>query len=68
VLDGINLPKEISESDYLTGNEIAKLSNISELPSQVLKSKVSRSPDVYKNVRKLLKKNLIFEAWDLLYA
>lgn len=62
------LPKEISESDYLTGNEIAKLSNITSLPEKVLLCKPSNDPKVYKNVRKLIKKNLILEAWEMLYC
>ena len=61
------LPKEISESDYLTGNEIAKLSNITSLPEKVLIGRASEDPEVYKNVKKLIKKNQILEAWEILY-
>ena len=61
------LPKEISESDYLTGNEIARLSNITSLPEKVLIGKVSEDFKVYRNVKKLIKKGLILEAWELLY-
>jgi len=62
------LPKEISESDYLTGNEIAKLSNVTSLPEKALEFKPSKDPEVYKNVKKLIKKNLILEAWEMLYC
>ena len=61
------LPKEISENDYLTGNEIAKLSNITSLPDKALIGKASKDFEVYKNVKKLIKKNRIVEAWELLY-
>ena len=61
------LPKEISENDYLTGNEIAKLSNITSLPEKALIGKASKDYEVYKNVKKLIKKNRIVEAWELLY-
>lgn len=61
------LPKEISENDYLTGNEIAKLSNITSLPKKSLIGKASKDSEVYKNVKKLIKKNRIVEAWELLY-
>ncbi len=62
------LPKEISESDYLTGNEIAKLSNVTSLPEKALEFKPSKDPEVYKNVKKLIEKNLILEAWEMLYC
>ena len=62
------LPKEISESDYLTGNEIAKLSNVTSLPEKALVCKPSKDPEVYKNVKKLIEKNLILEAWEMLYC
>ena len=61
------LPKEISKSKYLKGNEIAKLSNIDELPSKAHENKISTDPEVYINVKKLINKNLILEAWALLY-
>ena len=62
------LPKEISESKYLTGNEIAKLSNVDEIPLKISHKKISTDPDVYEKVKKLIKKNLIVEAWKLLYS
>ena len=62
------LPKEISESKYLTGNEIAKLSNVDEIPLKISNKKISTDPDVYEKVKKLIKKNLIIEAWKLLYS
>jgi len=61
------LPKEISENDYLTGNEIAKLSNITSLPDKARIGKASKDSEVYENVKKLIKKNRIVEAWELLY-
>ena len=62
------LPKEILESKYLTGNEIAKLSNVDEIPLKISNKKISTDPDVYEKVKKLIKKNLIIEAWKLLYS
>ena len=62
------LPKEILESEYLTGNEIAKLSNIDAIPLKLSHKKISIDPDVYKKVKKLIKQNLIVEAWKLLYS
>ena len=62
------LPKEISESKYLTGNEIAKLLNVDEIPLKISNKKISTDPDVYEKVKKLIKKNLIIEAWKLLYS
>ena len=62
------LPKEISESKYLTGNEIAKLSNVDEIPLKISHKKISTDPDVYEKVKKLIKQNLIVEAWKLLYS
>ena len=61
------LPKEISENDYLTGNEIAKLSNITSLPDKARIGKASKDSEVYENVKKLIKKNRIVDAWELLY-
>tara|TARA_B100000401_G_scaffold431388_1_gene367378 strand:- start:186 stop:1019 length:834 start_codon:yes stop_codon:yes gene_type:complete len=62
------LPKEILESEYLTGNEIAKLSNVDAIPLKLSHKKISIDPDVYKKVKKLIKQNLIVEAWKLLYS
>ena len=62
------LPKEISESKYLMGNEIAKLLNVDEIPLKISNKKISTDPDVYKKVKKLIKQNLIVEAWKLLYS
>ena len=61
------LPKEILESKFLTGNEIARLSNIDEIPFKISHKKISLDPQVYKKVKKLIKQNLILEAWVLLY-
>ena len=62
------LPKEILESKYLTGNEIAKLSNIDDIPLKITTQKISKDPEVYKKVKKLIKKNLITEAWNLMFS
>tara|TARA_Y100001933_G_C19009443_1_gene568109 strand:- start:497 stop:1330 length:834 start_codon:yes stop_codon:yes gene_type:complete len=62
------LPKEILESKYLTGNEIAKLSNIDDIPIKITTQKISKDPEVYKKVKKLIKKNLITEAWNLMFS
>ena len=62
------LPKEISESKYLTGNEIAKLSNVDEIPLKISHKKISTDPEVYKKVKKLIKQNLITEAWNLMFS
>ena len=62
------LPKEILESKYLTGNEIAKLSNVDEIPLKISTQKISEDPEVYKKVKKLIKQNLITEAWNLMFS
>ena len=61
------LPKEILESKHLTGNEIAKLSNVDAIPVKILNVKISQDSEVYKRVKKLINQNLILEAWALLY-
>ena len=67
-LGWVKLPKEILESKYLTGNEIAKLSNIDDIPLKITTQKISKDPEVYKKVKKLIKKNLITEAWNLMFS
>ena len=62
------LPKEILESKYLSGNEIAKLSNVDEIPLKISTQKISEDPEVYKKVKKLIKQNLITEAWNLMFS
>jgi len=57
------LPDEIRLSKVLTGNELAMLANIEALPSS---RHFSSDPNIHLQVKGLLEKQLIAEAWTLL--
>jgi flavin reductase (DIM6/NTAB) family NADH-FMN oxidoreductase RutF len=62
------LPKEISENNYLTGNEIAKLAGVPIIPVTLSEVSISSDLKVYAQVKRLLVENKISEAWKKLYS
>ena len=62
-----NLPLEIKESKFLTGNEIAKLASVTSIPFDVKKMMISSDPKTYMEVKKMLSENKLKKAWELLY-
>lgn len=62
-----NLPAQIINSPYLTGNEISKLASIPKIPITTHPSLFNNHPATYKKVKQLLKNNQVMAAWKLLY-
>lgn len=62
-----NLPLEIKESTFLTGNEISKLANVKSIPFDLKKMKITSDPKTYRAVKKMLMENNLKKAWELLY-
>ena len=62
-----NLPKEIRENNFLTGNEISKLATVQNIPIDTKNISITEDFNVYEQVRVLLVKNDLLKAWNLLY-
>mgnify|MGYP001158108197 CR=1 FL=1 len=62
-----NLPKEIRESKLLTGNEISKLATVEIIPVDTKNVSVTKDPNIFNQVKKMLSQDNLIKAWELLY-